>query len=386
MTVRITGVAHGGAGIGRRDGKTVFVEGALPGDVVAVDVVSSARRFDRAVVRSVLAPSPDRVPAPCVHAAECGGCPWQSAAPEAQRRWKGELVAGQLRHVGGLEAPVEPVLAVGEPFGYRNRIDLRVRDGRPAFAARSSHELVPVGSCLVAAPPLADIVGRLTDLGGVTRLTLRCGVRTGEAVAIVDGAVPAGAGAEWGVAVADLRTARIHEEVAGRRFRISGRAFFQVNTAGAEALVRLVGEAAGVGPGDVLLDGYAGGGLFATTVGAAAARVVAVESDRAALADLAANAGGDVDIVASPLAGLGRGRWDVAVVDPPRAGMGEGGVEAVVAGGPRVVVSVSCDPATFARDARLLVGAGYRLERVWPVDLFPQTPHIETVARFTRPG
>lgn len=383
--VRIGTVAHGGAGVGRLDGKTVFVDGAFPGDVVEVDVVASARSFDRAVVASVIEPSPDRAPAPCPYASRCGGCPWQGASLDAQRRWKRELVSGQLRHLGGVDAEVEPVLGAGEPFGYRNRVDLRVVDGRPAYFARSSHDLVPVDACLVAAEPLAATIGRLTGLDGLTRLTLRCGVRTGEAVAVVDGSPPPGAERAWGIPVAAPGAARIHEEVAGRRFRVSGRAFFQVNTAGAEALVRLVGAAAALGPDEVLLDAYAGGGLFSATVGGVARRVVAVEPDPTAVADLDANTGENVEIVAGPVEGLPAGRrWDVAVVDPPRAGMGERGVAAVVAGGPRAIVSVSCDPATFARDARLLAAAGYRIGPVTPVDLFPHTPHIETVALFTR--
>ncbi len=383
--IKVEGVTHSGAGVGRHDGKTVFIEGALPGDVVAVEVVGSSRRFDRAVVRSLLEASPERIPAPCAHADRCGGCPWQSATYPAQLAWKGAIVSGQLQHVGRLDAPVDPVLAVGDAFGYRNRIDLAVTGGRPAFHARASSDLVAVDSCLVAAPRLASVVELLDGLGEVTRITLRAGVNTGDAVAIVDGVPPVGAESRWGVPVSDIRSARLHEEVGGRRFRISGRAFFQVNTPGAEALVRVVEAAAGIGPDDVLLDGYAGGGLFSATVGSAARRVVAVESDRAALSDLAANTGENVEIVAAPMERPVRHpRWDVAVVDPPRAGMGRSGVATVLGGSPRVIVSVSCDPATFARDARLLVDSGYRLHRVWPVDLFPQTPHIETVALFSR--
>jgi len=168
-------------------------------------------------------------------------------------------------------------------------------------------------------------------------------------------------------------------------------AFFQVNTAGAEALVHLVTEAAAVTRDDVLLDGYAGVGLFAATVGRTAKRVVTVDSGRAAYRAISGNLervipGRSTSLqgVFDVTAGTVKDRWDVAVVDPPRAGLGASGVEAVTRTSPRTIVLVSCDPASLARDAGFLDAGGYALEWVQPVDLFPQTYHVETVARFTR--
>jgi 23S rRNA (uracil1939-C5)-methyltransferase len=185
-----------------------------------------------------------------------------------------------------------------------------------------------------------------------------------------------------------LGPGRLVETVAGVPFRITGDAFFQNHTPGAEALVGLVEEALAPQPGETLLDAYAGGGLFGLTVGRGTAGVIAVESSAVAAADLVHNAAGapvPVRVVegaveeALPLLGA---RWDLAVADPPRSGLGERGLRAVTAGGPRAVAYVSCDPASLARDVRLLAEAGYRLEWAQPVDLFPQTFHIETVAAF----
>lgn len=382
--VRIDAMAHGGAGVGRRHGKAVFVPGALPGDLVDVEVLEDRSRFERARLLQVVERSPDRVDSPCPWFGACGGCQWQMAGYPTQLAWKQETVASQLRHLGGLEADVRPTLAPGPPLGYRNRVDLRVDRGRPALTAARSHHLVALDACLLLVPALAEAFGRLGDLTGVERLTLRAGVRTGERVAVVDGPVPTQAG-EWGMPAQPARRASIHEVVAGRRFRVSGRGFFQVNTDGAEALVGLVEEALRGAGRASLVDGYAGVGLFAATVGARFERVIAVEADRVAAADLRMNVP-SAEVSAAPmeraLAAVA-GPVDAVVVDPPRAGMGAEVVEAIHALRPGRVVAVSCDPAAFARDARLLSDRGYALEWVRPLDMFPQTFHVELVARFT---
>lgn len=380
-TVEVEAVANGGDGIARPGGKVVFVAGAVPGDRVRIEVVEDRERYARAVVREVVEPSPDRRIPPCPHASACGGCTWQHASYAAQLGWKRTIVEGALAHVGRLETEVRPTVA-GSPFHYRNRIDLRTAAGRPALHRARSHDLVPLDVCLLPVPPLVEVFDALTGLEDGLRLVLRAGVRTGERIVIADrptairpaGIVPVGA--------AD---AVVHEVVAGVRFRVSGTAFFQVDTEGAEHLVALAEEAAGMTGDERMLDGYAGGGLFAATVGRRATSVTAVESDPVAVSDLRANTVG-VRVVESPMASAGlEGPFDVVVVDPPRAGLGADVVDSIVALGPSRVVSVSCDPATFARDARRFVDHGFRLEWVAPVDMFPQTHHIETVARFVRP-
>jgi tRNA/tmRNA/rRNA uracil-C5-methylase (TrmA/RlmC/RlmD family) len=285
-----------------------------------------------------------------------------------QLRWKREIVASQLRHLGGLrEVEVRDTLAPGPPYGYRNRMDFQVAEGRPALLAARSQRQVRIEHCHLLAGPLQALFAELGEVRG-SRVTLRAGLRTGETVVLVDGS--------RGV---------IHEEVAGVRFRITGRAFFQTNTWGADALVRLVREALDPAPGELLLDGYSGGGLFSATVGAGLS-VVAVESDRVAVSDLRHN----TEYVTVVTSRFEHARpalppsWDLAVVDPPRRGLNQTGCRVVADGRPRVICYVSCDPATFARDARYLAGMGYRISWVQPVDLFPQTFHVELVACFRR--
>ena len=360
-------MAHGGRAVARHEGQVVFVQGAYPGEEVEVEITRAAAKHSFATATRIVEASPDRIAAPCPHFGPCGGCQWQTASYAAQLRWKQEIVADQLRFVGRLpEAVVRPTIAPGPEYGYRNRMDFRLIEGQPALHRFESHELVPISVCLLLAPPVRALFDSLEARPEAERVTLRAGVNTGESLALFD----------------DER-GRFHEIVAGFRFRITSRAFFQTNTGGAEALVALVGEALTPSGDDVLLDGYAGGGLFSATVGAGCRRVLAVESDPVALGDLNANTRANVIGKrferSRPLLPK---EWDLAVVDPPRAGLGRAGVNTVVAGHPRSIAYVSCDPATFARDAAWLVAAGYQVDWVQPVDLFPQTFHIELVAAF----
>lgn len=369
--VEIDAVGSEGEGIGRLDGKAVFVAGAIPGDVAEVEIVTSKKRFARGRVVALPRPSPDRVPMPCRHAAECGGCTWQMAPRVLQAAWKQAAVEAALARIGRFESvDVRPIEMPGPDFGYRNRLDLHPSPDGPGFHRAGSHDLVVLAECLLAAPPVAGLLDEVMGKPAGSDLTLRAGLRTGEAVIIGEGH-------------ARPQDAIITEIVAGIRFQITGRAFFQPNTDGAESLVRLVTDAAG--SGTTLVDVFAGVGLFGATVGGFD-DVIAIESSRTAVSDLRRNLP-DGRVLAMPalpgLAALESGA-DVIVVDPPRTGLGPEIVEALVALRPPVLVSVSCDAATFARDARMLADAGYTLEWVHPVDQFPQTPHVETVSRFVR--
>ncbi|HEX2421122.1 MAG TPA: TRAM domain-containing protein, partial [Acidimicrobiia bacterium] len=217
-------MAHGGRAVGRHEGQVVFVEGAYPGEVVEAEVTGVSSRHLFATAVRILEPSPDRIAAPCPHFGPCGGCQWQTASYAAQLRWKQEIVADQLRFVGRLpEVLVRPTLAPGPEYGYRNRMDFRLVEGRPALHRFESHALVPISVCLLLAPPVRTLFDSLEVRPEAQRVTLRAGVKTGETLVLFD----------------DER-GRLHEVVAGVRFRITSRAFFQTNTDGAESLVALV--------------------------------------------------------------------------------------------------------------------------------------------------
>ncbi|MCJ7724968.1 MAG: class I SAM-dependent RNA methyltransferase [Acidimicrobiia bacterium] len=399
IELRTTDIAHGGEAVARFDGKAHFVAGAMPGELVVGEVIRDKKSWARVQLTDVLEPSPDRVAPPCRHFDECGGCQWQFADYPVQLDWKRSIVEGQLRHLGRIEAvPVRPTVQTGDPYGYRNRMDFAASAGGPALRKGHTRDMVPIQECLLMAPPLADLFETIGDLGDARGITLRVGVTTGETLAVVKGSLPAGAEG-WGCPVS-LRTKEglqqvtgtgvIHEEVGGIAFRVTGDAFFQNNTPGAAVLVDLATEALAPQAHETLLDGYSGVGLFGISLGRQARRVIAVESNLDAVADFAHNAAGagvDHRLFNSDFTkglSLVKDPWDIAVVDPPRDGLGAAAVGALTACEPRAIAYVSCDPASLARDARLLAEAGYQLAWVAPVDMFPQTYHVETVSSFVR--
>jgi len=412
------------------DGRVVFVRGGCPGDVVVARVTRKHPRRLSAVVAEVITPSADRVAPPCPFFGECGGCQWQHVAYAAQLDAKRRAVADTLARIAKIDAPVRDVVPSPKEYGYRNHVELRVgtMDKRTVvgYSALGEERLVPVDRCLL----LPDRFQKAPDaLGGVLRFLAR-DPRTGPVnrigirVAVHGGDVEVDLWTPPGPfprqlaarAIADATraatVARVlvrdqplrrdvagvevlsgggawHESLGEFAYAVSAPSFFQVNTRVAEEMTRIVVAALDVSGSDRVLDLYAGVGTFTLPLAATGADIVAVEGAGSAVRDLRRNlednglyadvAPGDA---ARALADLGR--FDLAVVDPPRAGMRPDALSALVSTSPRRLVYVSCDPATLARDARALVDAGYALHEVTPVDLFPQSFHVEAIAVFDR--
>ncbi|GAB4405610.1 MAG: 23S rRNA (uracil(1939)-C(5))-methyltransferase RlmD [Anaerolineales bacterium] len=399
-TLRIESLAHLGAGIARDGGKVVFVPYTVPGDVVRARVIEDKPRFARAVVEEVLEPSPHRVEPLCPYFGDCGGCQWQHIAYPMQTQYKSRIVGEQLEHVGKLAGvAVRETVGMADPWGYRNSARLTVGpDGALGFQRAESHEVVAVEDCLILHPLLRELLRTLdVEFPELTALTLRAGIRTGERLVVLETAgdeppeievdipVSCALALEDGRAATLIGATAIHEVVAGRRYRISPTSFFQVNTLGAERLVEVVAQALEPQGWERLLDLYCGVGLFGLSLAGRVGEVVGVESAPSAVADALANAEGmdNVTLVEGPaeeaLPAL-EGGFDLAVVDPPRGGMDPVALRALVEKRPRRIAYVSCEPTTLARDCAALVSAGYRLRWVQPVDMFPQTYHIESVA------
>lgn len=395
VEVELTRVATGGAALGvGPDGRIVFAAGGLPGELVTAEIDREhANRLTGRVVE-VLRPSTDRTPPPCPHvAAGCGGCDWQHVAPARQRQLRVDIVADCLRRLARIEAPDLRFGPPLDPTGYRTTVRAAVDRGRAGFRAARSHQIVTVDSCLVTHPLAEEI---LTDgrFGSATEITVRVGARTGERLVV---ATPTAEGVQVpdGVAVVgddELRQGRpaaYHEEVGGRRLRISARSFFQCRPDGAEALAAAAGAALGPRPGPAggrprLLDAYCGVGLFGALLGDGW-DVTGVESSRSSTADAAVNLAAHqpgATVVTSRLERWSPEPMDAVIADPARAGLGKAATHRLAATGAPVLVLISCDPASLARDANLLAGHGYRLDHVTVVDLFGHTSHVETVARF----
>lgn len=393
LRVTVDDVAAGGDGIGRApDGRIVFVRGAIPGDTVSVTVDEDRPRMVRGTVGAVLEASPDRRGPPCVHVADgCGGCGWQHVDPGAQRRFKIRIAEESLRRIGRIEGRVSagPELP---PQGYRTTVRCLVQGGRAAFRAERSHDPVPVEHCLVAHPGIDDLIagGTFGD-DVVTEVTFRVGAATGDRMAIIEPTVTADVVLPADVRVigrdelSSGRRAWFNEQVRGHLFRVSADSFFQTRTDGATALVDAV-ERAGAGwwGSGRFVDLYGGVGLFARCLGEAMT-VTNVESSRAATADARHNlADLDATVVGTPADRWRPAEADIVVADPPRAGLGAAVVGRIAATSAHRVVLVSCDAASFGRDAGLLTEVGYELRSTTLIDLFPNTAHVELVSRFDR--
>ncbi len=395
LTVRPDRLVAGGDAMARdADGRVVFVRGALPGELVRVEVISAKKDFARGAVAEVLEPSADRRLPPCAHRrAGCGGCGWMHLDPAAQFAAKVEIVRESLRRIGRLDpALVDDVVVAGaavEPTGYRTTIRVVGVDGGLGFRELGSDTVVPVDDCAVAHPALSAMLREVRVAPGV-ELTLRTSVATGARTARWN---RRGAGQVEGlppdVHIGDR--AFLVETVAGRDLRVSAASFFQSGRQAAELLVDAVRRAAPEldGAGHAL-DAYGGVGLFAATAMAEVGHVTVIESSRSAAFDAEHNlAGREATVVRGEVSGWRQGPLsvdvpvDVAVADPARPGLGKPGVEALATLFPAPLVLVSCDPVSLARDAALLGGHGYRVAGVEVIDLYPQTPHVETVTRFT---
>ena len=393
MELRVTATSRDGAGVARADdGRVVFVEGALPGERVVAEITRVDRRWSRARVVRVLDAAPDRVPVPCEHQAEgCGGCDMLHVAEDAQLRMKSSIVVDQLTRAG-IDAPCPELRSLDDDTG-RTTVRAAVLDGRAGYRKRASHDVVVPEVC-DAIDPLAHELLVDGRYAGAEEITIRVGARTGDRLVLVSpglGAAEVSVPDDVDVVGADElaagRRAWIHEEAAGRRWRISARSFFQNRPAGADALVDEVAEMVDElgGEGD-LVDAFAGVGLFAGTV-AGGRRAVAIERNRDSVADARVNLADS----GTKVLRLAVERWrpspaGVVVADPAREGMGSEAATALLRAQPSLFVLVSCDPSAFAADARRLGDAGYELRRWTVVDLFPLTSHVETVAAFTPTG
>lgn len=442
-TITIERMGYGAEAVGHlSDGKTVFVEGGAPGDVASVEVVEDKPTFARARIAKLEQPGACRVMPKWAEPAASGAAPWQHIAYDAQLEAKRANVVAALARTGGFgDAAAElvaPCLPSKRQWGYRNKLELGAQwDAKGTFNLgfhqEGSPDVMQALSCPLAHDAIAKAPKALrgalrylqgSDDLGIFRVGVRTSVRTREteiALWTRPSGFPRAAAAKMLKSslkatsvvrvIADPGKARKikglevldgkgcwQEQLLGARYVAHAPSFFQVNTAQAEKLmeqaIRMLGGSVGEdGPegldGLLVADLYAGCGTFGVAMARAGADVIAVESAASSVRDLRRNAdenyvdidviGGDAARELPELGGL-----DALVVDPPRAGLADGVPADIAAARPGRVVYVSCNPATWARDVRRFEDVGYRLEDVQPVDLFPQTYHVELVSCFVR--
>jgi len=402
--LKLSDHANLGRAFGREpQGRAVFVPYAIPGEVVRIQIVEEHRSWLLGYPLEILEPSPRRVEPRCRHFGECGGCHYQHMEYTAQLEAKARVVAQQLERIGGLQnPPVEAALPSPSPWNSRNQLQFSLDEqGRLGFHAARSDQIVAIQECHLPEPPIADLWPRIDLQAGVPieRITLRCTpdqelmvIFISQSPPEVQMALDLPASLVWldpgGAAVLAGQGFLVHR-VGEHDFQVSAGSFFQVNSALTPTLVDHVLDMLDPLEGQRYYDLYAGVGLFSVFLAERGARVTAVEGSPWAAADFEINLDPYPDIelyqadVAQALPALGPGPAGL-IVDPPRAGLGRGVVEGLARLDPPKLVYVSCDPATMARDARLLVEQGFRLQRVVPLDMFPQTYHVETVSLWLR--
>lgn len=383
----------GGEAIARDEaGKVVFVRGAVPGDTALVALTEKKKDWSRGHVATVLEPGPERIEPPCpARRRGCGGCDWQHVAIDAQLRYKTEIVADAMRRTAKLPDAVLTVGAAVPSVGYRTTVRvIGDASGRPSFRAERTNDAIAFGHCPVAHPLINEVLSGVC-LEPELELTVRVSAATGEVTARWD--EHKGTVTGLGPQVRTGADAALAETVAGFRFVVTAASFFQSGPAAAELLVDAVKRAAPeLADAAVVVDAYAGVGLFAAAATAADAHLITIESSRSAYADSIINlAGRSVQSIRSEVAhwspnlnAAGADAIDVVIADPARTGLGKPGVAALCKAAAPVMVLVSCDPVALARDTALLTSKGYRHVNSEVLDLFPMTHHVETVTRFER--
>ncbi|MGE5708430.1 MAG: 23S rRNA (uracil(1939)-C(5))-methyltransferase RlmD [Bacteroidota bacterium] len=423
IELEIEGIVTGGEGIARHEGLAVFVPFAAPGDRVRAELISEKPSYARALIREIVEPGPGRIEPKCPAFGRCGGCQLQHLDYPAQLEAKRAIVQEAFRRIAHLDPSIASVLP-GDPWHYRNKVHWAVDGKRIGLFEPRSHRIVEAYPCLIQHPlnnlvldffrrmlkefPFVDLrsafakVGTHTDelmIGIVTRgeafpqaewvaevRTQFPGVR-----AIVQNIHPAPGNALLGKKTLVLwGKDEITERLGDLTYAVSARSFFQVNSLQAEVLYGEVARLAGLTGNELVYDCFSGTGSIALFLAKHAREVVGIEEIPDATKNARRNAQLNGVENARFLTGLvedllpGMACPDAVILDPPRKGCEPSVLDTLLATRPRRVVYVSCNPATLARDAALLCAGGYRLEEVTPVDMFPQTAHVECVAAFSR--
>jgi 23S rRNA (uracil1939-C5)-methyltransferase len=389
VKVRVEKLVYGGEGLARLDGQVVLTPYVLPGEDISIQTERVKSGLLRGSVLEVLENAPERVIPRCEYFGTCGGCHYQHADYAFQLEQKRQILLETLRRLGGIEYEGEVKTISGEPWFYRNRIQLHFADGKSGFRQAGSHKLCAIDHCYISSPVLVDAIAKLCDavkrpewpsfLQSLELFTNESEIQLN----IVDSARPVAARffAWCDTFLPSLAKGPLEYAAADFRYRISRGSFFQVNRFLIDALVK---EVIGDAEGDHAVDLYAGVGLFSLPLASRFRTVDAVERGSSGFRDLEWNISqnpANVRAVRAPaeefLQTL-RMPPDLILADPPRAGLDRDVTAELLRVRARRVTLVSCDPATMARDTKKLL-ADYRIAKVTLIDLFPQTYHFETV-------
>ena len=373
MRLTIEKLVYGGSGFARTDQGVVFVPRSAPGDVLEVEIVQKKKDYATARIIKILEPSPDRQEPDCPNYATAGCCHWQHIRYDQQVAYKEAIIRETLRRVGHFEWEDAIEKLTGPDRNYRLRATFHVTNGRLGFVQENTNVIVPIRECASLVPELNQFIGSV-DPGPAREVHAISAPEVARSFVFGDGTI--------------RRSGRATIHVGENRYRVTADTFFQANRFLLAAMNRKVLEHVGPSPGNVL-ELYAGVGFFSIPLARAAKEVIAVESSRFAVRLARENARSNqtspLRFVEGPVSATLRGgslRPNVVVLDPPRTGCGTETADQIVGLKPERIVYVSCNPATFAREAARFVSKQYELKQVTLVDQFPNTFHIEIVSSF----
>ena len=438
LTVHIEDLTHDGAGVAKVDGYPLFIKGCLPNETAEIHVLKTLKNYGFAKLINIVEPSPFRVEPPCPVFGECGGCQLQHITYEGQLAWKENMVRNVMKRIGKIDAPILPIKGMEHPWEYRNKsqIPFAVEDGAvvAGFYQSKTHRIADTPTCLIQSDEADRLMHAFRDKaveldlipyseetkkGQLRHLVVRKGRATGEVMVVL---VTRHANLSKQEAIIDLirsvepKVASIVQNVNSRntnvifgdetkvlwgkaviedligdvRFEISARSFYQVNPVQTEVLYKQALDYADLSGDETVIDAYCGIGTISLFLAQKAKQVLGVEIVPQAIEDAKRNAGlngftntyfeaGPAEEIIPKWYNEGK-TADVLVVDPPRKGCDDALLQTIIEQRPKRVVYVSCNPATLARDLRILEDGGYKTKEIQPVDMFPQTTHCEAVA------
>ena len=392
IRIVIGGVAFGGDGVARVSGLVIFVPFTIDGDEVEVEITEIRKRYARGKLVRILTPSSHRILPVCPYYTRCGGCRMQHIDYGHQLELKQKQVEEVFKRIANISSfPVMPVLPSPRPFGWRGKAEFHLTGGadgprRAGLMALASHDIIEIERCEIVGE---SINRKLRNFREALRSEELLVPRERQLIWSDDPEEP-----PTGVFTDCGPPPDVTRIVRGRRLTVPGRGFFQANVALVGGLVDQVIEMGGLSVTGTVIDAYAGSGLFSLFLGSKAGSLFGIEGDPEAVRCAGINLNREGLPQAKPIHGdvgdvlkefvLSGMKADLIVLDPPRDGCGEGVLETVAALRPERIVYISCNPATQARDVRRLTGCGYGLDLLQPLDMFPQTGHIEVIASLSR--
>ncbi|QNT76415.1 23S rRNA (uracil(1939)-C(5))-methyltransferase RlmD [Dehalogenimonas etheniformans] len=380
MTLTLNGIGEFGDTSSEYEGRTISVFGGIPGETVEANIIRQTDDGIDAMVNRVIEASTHRRDAVCPYFGQCSGCQWQHIEYNYQLQLKREIVKRAMESEGLDGSLVGEVLPSPSEFGYRNhaRLSVRRRLNSFGFINKVTHQFVPIDHCPIMAEGVNSLLSALNGrCGETTQFSIRYGVNTDEYLI-----QPQFKNPDVTVITGQLY---YQENLGGRKFRVSSPSFFQVNTPQTERLIGLVRQRLNLSGNETIIDAYAGVGTFSVMLAPYVKKVIAIEESGAAIKDARVNVRDitNVELIEarteSVLPHLGR-LANAIIVDPSRTGCHPSALKTLNFYPPKKLVYVSCNPATLARDLRVLTRGPYEVEDVTPVDLFPQTYHVESMA------